>query len=179
MTEALWTIGPAGTLAAYDGWTSQPATRIEVGLPEDQWPSLLAGGGRLWVCTSGGELAIIDPVAGRVLIRLTVPTARMPGLVATSHAHGALWFARAGELGRVSGAGELTVTELPDGFGVDTVLAPAVAATSEWLWLASGEITLSARLPGVYLDSLAASPLGLVATAVNRPDVFVDRKSVV
>ena len=191
MTEALWTIGSAGTLAAYDGWASEPAAQLDVGLPADRWPSLLSGGGLLWVYTSGGDLAIVDPVACRVRTRLTVPQARMPGLVATSCAHGALWFARAGELARVSGTGELTVTELPDGFGDGAGLAPAVAATSDWLWLGRGDqwpergnrllrvdpatagITLSARMPGVHIDGLVAGPPGLVATAVNQPDVFV------
>jgi hypothetical protein len=84
MTEALWTIGPDGRLAAYNGWAGQSAAQIEVGLPADRWPSLLSGGGLLWVCTSGGDLAIVDPAGGRVLTRLTVPTARMPGLVAST-----------------------------------------------------------------------------------------------
>jgi outer membrane protein assembly factor BamB len=190
--EALWTIGQTGTLAVYDGWTSTPAAQVDVGLPTDPFaPSLLSGGGLLWVHTIGGHLAIVDPAACSVVTRLTVPSASPPGLVATGYALGALWFAEAGRLCRVSGTGERTVTELPDDFGVGMGLAPAVAATSEWLWVgsgdrwhdrgnrllrvdpATGEITLSARLPGVHIDSLAAAPQGLVATAVNRPDVFV------
>lgn len=188
--EALWTIDGAGTLAAYDGWTSAPAAQVDVG-PTGPWPWLLSGGGLLWVCTTDGRLAIVDPAACGVVTRLTVPEASRPGLVATGYAFGALWFARAGQLCRVTGTGESTVTELPDGFGAGTGLPPAVAATSEWLWLgsgdrrrdrgnrllrvdpATGEITLSARLPDVHLASLAAAPPGLVATAVNRPDVFV------
>lgn len=31
--EALWTIGEAGMLAAYDGWTSTPAAHVDMGLP--------------------------------------------------------------------------------------------------------------------------------------------------
>jgi hypothetical protein len=188
--EALWTIDGAGTLAAYDGWSGAPAAQVDVG-PTGPWPWLLSGGGLLWVCTAGGRLAIVDPAACGVVTRLTVPQARRPGLVAACYALGALWFARAGQLCRVSGTGEPAVTELPDGFGAGTGLPPALAATSEWLWLASGdrwhdrgnrllradpatgEITHSARLPGVHIASLAAGPQGLVATAVNRPDVFV------
>jgi len=189
--EALWTIDRAGTLAAYDGWTSAPAARVDVSLPADPWPSLLSGGGLLWAYTTDGHLAIVDPVACSVVTRLTVPEAKRPGLVATGYALGALWFARAEQLCRVSDTGERMVTELPDSFGVGTGLAPAIAATSEWLWLGSGDrwpdrgnrllrvdpatgkITLSARLPGVHIDSLAAAPQGLVVTAVSRPDVFV------
>jgi hypothetical protein len=190
--EALWTVGRAGTLAAYDGWTSTPAARVDVGLPAAPLvPSLLSGGGLLWVHTIDGHLVIVDPAARSVVTRLTVPSASPPGLVATCYALSALWFAEAGQLCRVSGTGERTVTELPDGFGAGMGLPPAVAATSEWLWLgsgdrwhdrgnrllrvdpATGEITLSARLPGVNIDSLAAAPQGLVATAVNQPDVFV------
>jgi hypothetical protein len=190
--EALWTTDEAGTLAAYDGWTSAPAAQVDVGLPAGPFaPSVLCGGGLLWVYTIEGHLAIVDPATGRVVARLTVPSASPPGLGATDYALGALWFARASQLWRVSSAGERTLTELPDEFGVGMGLPPAVAATSEWLWLgsgdrwhdrgnrllrvdpATGEITLSARLPGVNIDSLAAGPPGLVATAVNRPDVFV------
>lgn len=189
--EALWTNGRACPLAAYDGWTSALAAQVDVGMPAGPWPSLLAGGGLLWVYTIDGQLAIIDPAACRTVIRLTVPQASQPGLVATEYALGALWFARAGELCRVSDTGERTVTELPDGFGAGMGLPPAIGATSEWLWLgsgdrchdrgarllrvdpATGEITLSARVPGVSIHSLAAAPQGLVATAVNRPDVFV------
>jgi hypothetical protein len=189
--EALWTIDRAGTLAAYDGWTNAPGAQVDVGLPVGLWPSLLSGGGLLWLHTTDGDLAIVDPAACSVVTRLTVPQASPPGLVATGYALGALWFAEAGQLCRVSGTGERTVTELPDDFGAGMGLAPAVAATSEWLWVgsgdrwhnrgnrllrvdpATGEITLSARLPGVHIDSLATAPQGLVATAVNRPDVFV------
>jgi len=39
--EALWTIGEAGVLAAYDGWTSTPAAHVDAGLP--------AGLGSLWI----------------------------------------------------------------------------------------------------------------------------------
>jgi hypothetical protein len=188
----LWTIDKAGALTAYTGWTSAPAARVDVGLPAGPFaPSLLSGGGLLWAYTLDGHLAIVDPAASSVVTRLNVPPASPPGLGATGYALGALWFARAGELWRVTGTGERTVTELPDGFGAGTGLPPAVAATSEWLWLgsgdrwpdrgnrllrvdpATGEITLSARLPGIHIDSLAAGPLGLVATTVNQPDVFV------
>jgi hypothetical protein len=191
--EALWTASEAGTLAAYDGWTSAPAAQVDVGLPAGPFaPSLLSGGGLLWVYnTIEGHLAIVDPAACRVVTRLTVPSASPPGLGMVDYALGALWFARAGQLWRVTGTAERTLTELPDEFGAGMGRPPAVAATSEWLWLgsgdrwhdrgdrllrvdpATGEITLSARLPGVSIDSLAAGPQGLVATAVNRPDVFV------
>jgi hypothetical protein len=122
-------------LAAYNGWTSTPAAQVDVGLTDLFAPSLHSGGGLLWVYTLGGHLAIVDPAGCSVVTRLTVPQASPPGMGATGYALGALWFARAGELWRVTGAGERTVTELPDGFGAGTGLSPAVAATSDWLWL--------------------------------------------
>jgi outer membrane protein assembly factor BamB len=187
--EALWTIGSAGTLAAYDGWTSTPAAQVDVGLPAGLFPpSLGSGGGLLWVYTLDGHLAIVDPAAGRVVTRLTVPQASPPGMGVSGYAFGALWFGRAGQLWRVTGSGERTVTELPDGFGGRACLPTDIAATSDWLWLgtaddqgtrllrvdpATGRITLSARLPGIAVHDLGAGPPGLVLTAVNRPDVYV------
>jgi hypothetical protein len=190
--EALWTIGEAGVLAAYDGWTSTPAAQVDVGLPAGPLvPSLLSGGGLLWVYTIDGHLAIVDPVACSVVTRLTVPPASPPGLGVTCYLLGALWFARAGQLWRVTASGERTVTELPDEFGAGMGMPPAIAATDKWLWLgsgdcfrdqgnrllrvdpATGEITLSARLPGISIDSLAAGAPGLVGTTVNQPDVVV------
>ncbi len=95
------------------------------------WPSLLAGGGLLWVYTIDGQLAIIDPAACRTVIRLTVPQASQPGLVATEYALGALWFARAGELCRVSDTGERTVTELPE--PDSPAFFPAAGKSAVWV----------------------------------------------
>jgi hypothetical protein len=190
--EALWTLDESGMLAAYDGWTSEPAVRVDLGLPSGPvLPTLLSGGGMLWAYGLTGDLVIVDAAAASVAARLTVPHAGPPGFAAECHALGAFWIVRAGELWRVDAAGQPARTELPDQFGVARGMAPAVAATGRWLWLASGDrwrdrgnallrvdpatgaITLTARLPGIHVDALAAAPQGLIATVVNEPDVLV------
>jgi len=132
--EALWTIDRAGTLAAYDGRTSQPAVRIPPGLPaQPVAPELLPGGGLLWVYAIEGQLIIVDPAAARVVARLTVPPATPPGLGATYHAHRALWLARAERLWRVTGAGQVTHA-CGSGFGrcAHLLRRPRAAARGRW-----------------------------------------------
>ncbi|GIM88529.1 hypothetical protein Ato02nite_003220 [Paractinoplanes toevensis] len=174
----LWVADGSGAVRRVDGRTGETiATATVAGVEPRMPPALVAAGGRLWVYRfDTGAVALIDPGSGAVVARATVEpvTPAVDNLL--QYAHGALWIAQPGRLWRVTVAGRVSRTPLPDGFEPS-----AAAATERRLWLAAGRRLL--RIDPVAPSSVVELGLpqnvaelsyaagGLYAAGVNSPVV--------
>jgi hypothetical protein len=179
VNEALWVADRSGTLRAYDGRVNRVTAEVQTGLAAPVGaPAMTAGGGRIWLYTVDGKIAIVDPARATVTGRAAVPAADPPGAIQLTHTGGALWIVQPGRLWRVTPAARVSEIPLPSGFEVHEA-----AATPRALWLADGGGALVrvdpgklTAAPGPRLPAPAAltgGDNGLYAVPVNKPTVWL------
>jgi hypothetical protein len=170
-----------GTLRAFDGRSNRMSARLDLGTPAPAATALVAGGGLIWAHQYESGLAVVDPATARVVRRVPIAPARPLAKNHTHYLHDALWVAQPGQLWRVgSASAEPTRAPLPTDFD-----PTAVAATSQWLWLAgdrqlvrvdpaTGAVSTTVELPiPAGVGELLGTPTGLFAVGWNQAAVWV------
>jgi hypothetical protein len=179
VNEALWVADRSGTVRAYDGRVNRVTAQVQTGLASRVLaPTMIAGGGQIWLYSADGQIAIVDPDRARVTGRASVPAADPPGAIQLAHTGGALWIVQPGGLWRVTPAGRASAIPLPSGFEVHQA-----AATPRALWLVDGGGALlrvdpgkRTAAPGPRLPAPAAltgGETGLYAVPLNKPRVWL------
>jgi hypothetical protein len=162
------------------------SAQLHLGTPVSKATTLVAGGGLIWAYQYQDGLAVVDPVAARVVRRIPLPPATPLAKNHAYFAHGVLWMAQPGQLWRVGfPSAEPTRVALPPGVDPDVV-----AATGHWLWLASGRrlvridpatgavsTTVDLTVP-TGVTGLLGTQTGLFAVGLNQAAVwFLDPDS--
>ncbi|HEX6472143.1 MAG TPA: hypothetical protein VF069_23830 [Streptosporangiaceae bacterium] len=178
VNEALWVADGSGVVRAFDGRTGRVSARIRVGGPSRLGDAVLAGAGLVWAYRyETGAIAVVDPVAARVVRRAAVPPARPLARNTLHVAHGALWIGQPGLLWRIGASGALTRIALPAGF------APgALTATRRWIWATDGRRLVRIdpagravsrhQVPTNVVQDLLGTSHGLYATGANQSTVW-------
>ena len=170
--EALWVAGRDGSLRAVDSRTDRVTATVDLGRSE----ALLlgVGGGLLFAyALDRGDVAVVDPVAARVVNHVSVPAARPYAGNRLAFAEGALWIAQPGRLWRISSAGTASSSPLP------ADLTPTgLVVGGRWLWLTGGRTLLrvdpaapAQTTPVPLAQGIAQLLPGLYASGVNSPTV--------